>query len=165
MGITVNESVLESTVPKRHAPATRREQGGSLPSPALPEHPLVRGGATGGAWPSLNFRELWSYRELLFFLTWRDIKVRYKQTAMGAAWAVLQPFVTMLVFTLFFSIFIGVPSDRIPYPVFVYAGLLPWTFFASAVNNCSGSVVGSSSLITKVYFPRMIIPMAAVGRL
>jgi lipopolysaccharide transport system permease protein len=106
---------------------------------------------------------LWSYRELLYFLTWRDIKVRYKQTAMGAAWAVVQPFVTMLVFTLFFSIFIGVPSDLIPYPVFVYAGLLPWTFFAGAVNNCSGSLVGSSALITKVYFPRMIIPVAAVG--
>jgi lipopolysaccharide transport system permease protein len=106
---------------------------------------------------------LWSYRELLYYLTWRDIKVRYKQTAMGAAWAVVQPFVTMLVFTLFFSIFIGVPSDLIPYPVFVYAGLLPWTFFAGAVINCSGSLVGSSALITKVYFPRMIIPVAAVG--
>jgi lipopolysaccharide transport system permease protein len=163
MGISGNESVLASAVPPRRAPGTSAERA-SHPSLALPEHPLIKGGArVGGAWPSLNVRELWTYRELLYFLTWRDIKVRYKQTAMGAAWAVLQPFVTMLVFTLFFSIFIGVPSDRIPYPVFVYAGLLPWTFFASAVNNCSSSLVGSSALITKVYFPRMIVPAAAVG--
>ncbi|MCA1567598.1 MAG: ABC transporter permease [Acidobacteria bacterium] len=162
MAITGNESVLESVVPKRVAPGTRER--GAQPSLALPEQPLITGGAPAGeVWPSLNFRELWAYRELLYFLTWRDIKVRYKQTAMGAAWAVVQPFVTMLVFTLFFSIFIGVPSDSIPYPVFVYAGLLPWTFFSSAVNNCSGSLVGSSALITKVYFPRMVIPVAAVG--
>jgi lipopolysaccharide transport system permease protein len=164
MGITGNESVLESAVQQRHATAASREHA-SNPTHALPEHPLIKGGApaAGGAWPSLNFSELWAYRELLYFLTWRDIKVRYKQTAMGAAWAVVQPFVTMLVFTLFFSIFIGVPSDSIPYPVFVYAGLLPWTFFSSSVNNCSGSLVGSSALITKVYFPRMVIPVAAVG--
>ncbi|HZH32544.1 MAG TPA: ABC transporter permease [Pyrinomonadaceae bacterium] len=162
MGIGGNESVLASAVPARRAPGTCAGRA-SHPSLALPEHPLIKGGARTAAWPSLNVRELWSYRELLYFLTWRDIKVRYKQTAMGAAWAVLQPFVTMLVFTLFFSIFIGVPSDRIPYPVFVYAGLLPWTFFAGAVNNSSGSLVGSSALITKVYFPRMIIPAAAVG--
>ncbi|MEJ7655051.1 MAG: hypothetical protein WKH64_17810 [Chloroflexia bacterium] len=100
MGITGNESVLESAVSKRHTPATRQEHAAHS-SLALPENPLIKGGAAGGAWPALNFRELWSYRELLYFLTWRDIKVRYKQTAMGAAWAVVQPFVTMLVFTLF----------------------------------------------------------------
>lgn len=128
----------------------------------MPDKPLITGG-TSDSRASLNLREMWEYRELLYFLTWRDIKVRYKQTAMGAAWAIVQPLFTMLIFTLFFSLFVGVPSDGMPYPVFAYAGLLPWTFFASAVSNCSNSIIGSAGLITKVYFPRMIIPAAAVG--
>lgn len=131
-------------------------------SASLPDKPLITG-ETSGSRASLNLREIWEYRELLYFLTWRDIKVRYKQTAMGAAWAIVQPLFTMLVFTLFFSIFVGVPSDGIPYPVFAFAGLLPWTFFASAVSNCSNSIIGSAGLITKVYFPRMLIPAASVG--
>ncbi|MFN2453418.1 MAG: ABC transporter permease [Pyrinomonadaceae bacterium] len=115
------------------------------------------------AWSPLNLRDLWSYRELLVFLVWRDIKVRYKQTAMGAAWAIVQPLLTMLVFAFFFGRFVRVPSDNIPYPIFAYAGLLPWTFFANAVVNGSNSLVANSNLITKVYFPRLLIPAAAVG--
>jgi lipopolysaccharide transport system permease protein len=100
---------------------------------------------------------------LLYFLTWRDIKVRYKQTLLGASWAIIQPFFTMLLFTLFFGKLAHIPSDGVPYPIFAYAGLLPWTFFSNAVTNSGNSLVGSSNLITKVYFPRMIIPGAAVG--
>ena len=114
-------------------------------------------------WQALDLGELWRYRELLFFLTWRDVKVRYKQTALGAAWAVLQPLMTMIVFSLFFGRLAGVPSGGLPYPLFVFAGLLPWTFFANAISGAGQSVVGSESLITKVYFPRLIIPIAAVG--
>jgi len=113
-------------------------------------------------WVALDLRGLLAYRELLYFLTWRDVKVRYKQTMLGAAWAILQPLLTMLIFTLFFGRLAGVPSDGIPYPIFAYAGLLPWTFFSNSVTNSGNSLVGSSSLITKVYFPRMIIPSAAV---
>lgn len=116
----------------------------------------------GRAWSALDLRELWNYRELLYFLTWRDIKVRYKQTVLGAGWAILQPVLTMLIFTAIFGRFAGIPSDNIPYPIFVYAALLPWTFFSNAVTNSGNSLVGSANLITKVYFPRMIIPGAAV---
>ena len=112
---------------------------------------------------ALNLRDLWSYRELLYFLTWRDVKVRYKQTAFGAAWAIIQPLFSMLIFALFFGKLAGMPSDGIPYPIFAFVGLLPWTFFANAVTASGNSLVGSSNLITKVYFPRMIIPGAAVA--
>lgn len=111
----------------------------------------------------LNLRELWRYRELLYFLTWRDIKIRYKQTLLGAAWAIIQPLFAMLLFTLFFGKLARMPSDGIPYPLFAYSGLLPWTFFANAVTNSGNSLVGSTNLITKVYFPRVIIPAAAVA--
>lgn len=107
--------------------------------------------------------EIWRFRELLYFLIWRDIKIRYKQTVLGAAWAIFQPLFAMLLFTLFFGKLARIPSDNVPYPLFAYAGLLPWTFFANAVTNSSNSLVGSSSLITKVYFPRLIIPVAAVA--
>lgn len=110
----------------------------------------------------LDLRELWAYRELLFFLAWRDISIRYKQTFLGAAWAVIQPLFTMLLFTLLFGRLARMPSDGVPYPVFAYAALLPWTFFANAVTNSGNSLIGSSSLITKVYFPRIFIPAAAV---
>lgn len=116
----------------------------------------------GRRWAPLDFKSLWAYRELLYFLTWRDVKVRYKQTLIGAAWAIIQPLFTMIIFTLFFGKLAGVPSDGIPYPIFAYAGLLPWTFFSNAVNSSSNSLVGSANLITKVYFPRVIIPGAAV---
>ncbi|HEV7682707.1 MAG TPA: ABC transporter permease, partial [Pyrinomonadaceae bacterium] len=104
------------------------------------------------AWQTLNLRELWAHRELLYYMIWRDVKVRYKQTALGIAWAVIQPFFTMLIFTIFFGRLAAIPSDNIPYPIFAYAGLLPWTFFSNAVTNSSNSLVGSSHLITKVYF-------------
>jgi lipopolysaccharide transport system permease protein len=114
-------------------------------------------------WIPLNLRDLWEYRELLYFLAWRDIKVRYKQTVLGVSWAILQPFFTMVVFSLFFGKLAGIPSEGIPYPIFSYAALVPWQFFANGLTSSSGSVVGSANLIRKVYFPRLVIPMAAVG--
>jgi lipopolysaccharide transport system permease protein len=114
-------------------------------------------------WQIVNLRELWRYRELLFFLTWRDVKVRYKQTVLGAVWAVLQPLATMAVFALFLGRVGGIADNIQNYALFVFAGLLPWTFFANALNSAGQSVVGSQNLVTKVYFPRLIIPMGAVG--
>jgi len=113
-------------------------------------------------WASLKLQELWEYRDLLYFLTWRDIKVRYKQTVLGAAWAIIQPLFTMLVFSLFFGKLANIPSDGVPYPIFAYAALVPWTFFANGLNQSSNSLVGSSHLITKVYFPRLVIPISSV---
>jgi lipopolysaccharide transport system permease protein len=112
-------------------------------------------------WLSLNLRELWTYRELLYFLVWRDVKVRYKQTAIGAAWAVLQPFLTMVIFGMVFRKFANVPSDGLPYAVFAYTALLPWTLFSHAVSRASLSIVGQASVISKVYFPRLIVPLSA----
>jgi lipopolysaccharide transport system permease protein len=114
------------------------------------------------SWVSLNLRSLWEYRELLYFLTWRDIKVRYKQTVLGAAWAILQPLTTMLIFSLFFGRLVKVPSDGIPYPLFAFAALVPWTFFANGLNQSSNSLVSSANLLKKVYFPRLTIPVATV---
>jgi len=114
-------------------------------------------------WQGLDLGEIWRFRDLLYFLVWRDVKVRYKQTALGAAWAVLQPLLTMAVFTIFFGKLAGVSSGDLPYPIFAFAGLLPWTFFATAVAAAGNSVVGSERLITKVYFPRLAVPFAAVG--
>jgi len=114
-------------------------------------------------WAPLDLRELWAHRELLYFLIWRDVKVRYKQTLLGVLWVIIQPLFTTLIFTLFFGILAGVPSEGVPYPVFVFAGLLPWVFFSNAVAQSSNSLVGSANLITKVYFPRLMIPAAAVG--
>ncbi len=113
-------------------------------------------------WVPLKLRDLWEYRELLYFLVWRDIKVRYKQTVIGGAWAILQPFLTMVVFSIFFGRLAGVPSDGIPYPLFTYAALLPWQLFAHAVTESGNSLVANRNLITKVYFPRVIVPVAAV---
>jgi len=128
----------------------------------LPENPVVII-EPSKTWVALNLRDLWQYRDLLYILTMRDIKVRYKQTLLGAAWAIIQPLFTMLIFSLFFGRLAGMPSDGIPYPIFAYAGLLPWTFFSNAVTNSGNSLVGNSNLITKIYFPRMIIPMASVA--
>lgn len=114
------------------------------------------------AWVSLNLGALWEYRELLYFLTWRDIKVRYKQTFLGAAWAILQPFLTMLIFSVFFGRLVKVPSDGIPYPLFAFTALVPWTFFANGLNQSSNSLVASANLLKKVYFPRLAIPVATV---
>jgi lipopolysaccharide transport system permease protein len=112
-------------------------------------------------WVSLQLGKLWHYRELLFFLTWRDVKVRYKQTVLGAAWAILQPLLTMVVFSLFFGRLAGVPSDGVPYPIFSYAALVPWTFFANTLSQASNSLVMSSNMIKKVYFPRLVVPIAS----
>jgi lipopolysaccharide transport system permease protein len=117
--------------------------------------------------PKKNFswndiRELWNYRELLYFFTWRDFKVRYKQTLIGALWAILQPFVTMIVFSVFFGNLAQVPSDGVPYPIFVYTGLLFWQFFSGALSDTSNVLVGNQSIITKVYFPRLLLPISGV---
>jgi lipopolysaccharide transport system permease protein len=114
-------------------------------------------------WQLVNVTELWKFRELLAFLVWRDVKVRYKQTLLGAAWAVLQPAMMMVVFNVFFARMAKVPAGDMPYPLFVYAGLLPWSFFATSITNAANSVVGSERLITKIYFPRLAIPFASVG--
>jgi lipopolysaccharide transport system permease protein len=112
---------------------------------------------------SLGLREVWRYRELLYFLVWRDIKIRYKQTLIGAMWAVFQPLLTILIFTIVFGYFVNVPSDGLPYPIFVFAALLPWTYFSEATSRSSGSLVGDANLLRKVYFPRLIIPLASVA--
>jgi lipopolysaccharide transport system permease protein len=113
-------------------------------------------------WVSLRLEELWHYRELLFFLAWRDVRVRYKQTGLGVAWAVLQPLLGMLVFTIFFGRLPKVPSDGIPYPLFSYSALLAWQLFAYSISESSNSGVGNERLITKVYFPRLVIPIASI---
>src|SRR5262245_22795013 len=126
-----------------------------------PEHVIVIERTRG--WRGLDLRELWVYRELLFVLTMRDIKVRYKQTVLGAGWAILQPFMTMVVFSIFFGHLANMPSDGVPYPIFVYSALVPWIFFTNAITSSSNSMVGSAHLISKVYFPRLIIPLSAIG--
>src|SRR6185312_14654201 len=118
--------------------------------------------APSQGWVSLQLQELWAYRELLYFLIWRDVMVRYKQTALGAAWAIIQPVFTMLVFSLFFGRLGKIPSDGIPYPIFTYAALVPWTFFSQGLSQASNSLVGSANLIKKVFFPRLTIPIASV---
>jgi lipopolysaccharide transport system permease protein len=123
--------------------------------------PVIRIESSTG-WTSLKLHELWEYRELLYFLTWRDIKVRYKQTVLGAAWAIIQPFFTMVVFSIFFGRLAKVPSDDIPYPIFSYTALVPWTFFANGLNQATNSMVSHANLIKKVYFPRLAVPIARV---
>jgi lipopolysaccharide transport system permease protein len=127
-----------------------------------PEKPVISIRA-GGKLAAVDLKSLWDYRELLYFLTWRDVKVRYKQSVLGVAWAVIQPLFTMIIFTVFFGRLAQLPSDGIPYPLFACAAILPWTFFSNAVTNSGASLVGSANLITKVYFPRMIIPASAVA--
>ncbi len=113
-------------------------------------------------WVSINFRELWEYRELLYFLIWRDVKVRYKQTFLGGIWAILQPFLTMVVFSVIFGYLAKVPSEGLPYPIFTYAALLPWQLFAHSVTESGNSLVLNQQLVTKVYFPRFVIPLASI---
>lgn len=113
-------------------------------------------------WRGINLREIWQYRELLYFLSWRDIKVRYIQTVIGVAWAIIQPFFTMVVFSIFFGKLARIPSDGIPYPIFSYAALVPWTFFANGLNDSANSLVSNANLIKKVYFPRIIVPFSSI---
>lgn len=136
---------LAVTVPRKHAEALRVAH---IQPPA--------------GWLEWNLREVWEHRELLYFFVWRDVKVRYKQTAIGAGWAILQPLMTMLIFTLFFGRLAKIPSDDIPYPVFFYSALLPWTYFATALAGATGSIVEHQRMITKVYFPRVILPFSSV---
>src|ERR1700730_13048007 len=130
-------------------------------SPTVLQSPTLRIEAPRG-WLNLDFRELWGARELLYFFVWRDIKVRYKQTAIGAAWAVLQPLMTMLVFSHFFGKLAKIPSHGLPYPIFYYSALLPWMYFSSALQNATNVVVEQQRVITKVYFPRLGLPLSAV---
>ncbi len=132
------------------------------PTPALPAAPPLLRIAPPRGWLELNLREVWEYRELLYFFVWRDLKIRYKQTAIGAAWAVLQPFLTMIVFSLFFGALAGIPSHGLPYPIFYFSALLPWMYFAGALQNATNTVVEQQRVITKVYFPRLVLPLAAV---
>jgi len=144
---------MTSAEATRHEAADETEIGVTLPFLRIePSH----------GWVSLKLHELWEYRELLYFLIWRDIKVRYKQTVLGAAWAIIQPFFTMVVFSLFFGKLARMPSDGIPYPVFTYAALVPWTFFAYGLNQSAASLVSNAHLISKVYFPRLVIPISSV---
>jgi len=142
----------------------RVDESVMLGAPTLGDQPstIVKTIQPSHGWVSLRLGELWDYRELFYFLTWRDVKVRYKQTVLGAAWAIIQPFFTMLVFSLFFGKLAKMPSDGIPYPIFSYAALVPWTFFANALNQSSNSLVGSANLIKKVYFPRLAVPLSSV---
>jgi len=133
----------------------------TIPAQPNASIPMIRIEHSRG-WVSLRLRDLWEYRELLYFLVWRDVKVRYKQTVMGLAWVIIQPLLTMMIFTVIFSRFAKIPSDGLPYPVFVYTALLPWTYFASAMGRCGNSLLGDAQLIEKVYFPRLIIPVSSI---
>lgn len=140
---------------------TVSEQAGLPPALPTEEKPLKVIQPSKG-WVSLKLKEIWAYRELLYFLIWRDVKVRYKQTVIGLAWAVLQPVTTMIVFSLFFGQLAKIPSDGVPYPIFSYAALVPWGFFAAGLGGASNSLVGTANLIKKIYFPRLIIPISTV---
>jgi lipopolysaccharide transport system permease protein len=157
---------MNETASRAATEETESAQAGSAqnssPEIVLPDEPVVRI-RPSGRWSALNLRDLWEYRELLYFLAWRDVKVRYKQTALGVLWVIIQPLMTMLIFAFIFGRVVGVPSDGIPYHLFAFAGLVPWTFFAGALTRSGNSLVGSAHLITKVYFPRLIIPLAAVA--
>jgi lipopolysaccharide transport system permease protein len=144
--------IVEDRELKPHAVMVTAEDGSEAPITSI---------RAAGRWPSLNLRELWAYRELLYFLVWRDVKVRYKQTAIGAVWAILQPLLTMVVFTIVFKNLADMPSDGLPYTIFAYTALLPWHLFAGALTRCVASLVSEAHLISKVYFPRLLVPFAA----
>lgn len=147
---------------RQQFPAARKSAGSQRLEQSVGKLQLtVRRPAKG--WQFINVSELWKQRELLYFFVWRDVKVRYTQAALGIAWAVLQPVMMMIVFSVFFGRMAKVPTGNLPYPIFVFAGLLPWTFFATAIADAGNSVVGSERLITKIYFPRLVIPLAAIG--
>src|SRR3984957_13676355 len=133
----------------------------TAPTPLLDEIPVLRI-TPPSRWWVVPFGEVWAYRELIYFFVWRDIKIRYKQTAIGAAWAVLQPFLTMLIFTLFFGRLAHIPSSGLPYPIFYYSALLPWMYFAASLQNATNTIVENQRLVTKVYFPRLALPLSAV---
>jgi len=153
--------VLEPTATAETDSILKREP----PRPSnssLPEVPVITI-KPSKSWVAIDLADLWAYRELLYLLIWRELKARYKQTVMGVAWVIMQPLMTTIIFTIFFSKLARIESDGIPYPIFAYAGLLPWSFFASSVTNSSSSLVANAPLITKVYFPRLILPGATIG--
>jgi lipopolysaccharide transport system permease protein len=151
---------------------TMVKASGQIPLPKMKNKIIATGNASSESlvtrirpshgWVSINIADLWRYRELVYFLVWRDTKVRYKQTALGAAWALLQPLLAMMVFSVFFGRLAKIPSDGLPYPLFCYVALVPWTFFSNALTQASNSLVGSANLISKVYFPRLAMPISAV---
>jgi lipopolysaccharide transport system permease protein len=153
--------VNESVAAEIQAPPHETELKGESES-AMPEHPVVVNDANAAS-AAFNLRDIWAYRELLYFLTWRDIKVKYKQTTMGAAWAIIQPLFMVLVFAVFFGIVMQVPTDEMPFMLFFYCGMMPWIFFSNSIFMCSGSLISNTNLITKIYFPRTIIPAATIG--
>jgi homopolymeric O-antigen transport system permease protein len=164
MSLTTTEGASELEAGAATPNTTRRNAEFSRPvAPSVPDKPLIII-ERSRSWRPADLSELWAYRELLYFLIWRDVKVRYKQTLLGVVWVIIQPLATMLIFTLLFGRLAGLETRTggIPYPLFAFAGLLPWTFFSNAVSNSSNSLVTSAQLITKIYFPRMIIPAAAV---
>jgi lipopolysaccharide transport system permease protein len=150
-----SNSTIQGAPPAEAAPD-------EFPAYILPAEPIVTI-QPAKAWIGLDLRDVWTHRELLYFLTWRDLKIRYKQTALGVAWVVLQPLLTTLIFTVFLGTLARVPSDSIPYPLFVYVGLMPWTFFSTSVLGGASSLVSSAHVITKVYFPRLLVPSAAIA--
>jgi lipopolysaccharide transport system permease protein len=156
---TINE--LESSLNAK--PVVAAQNADQTGSPAHPDRKPFAVIAPTKSWIGIDLSDIWHYRELLFFLAWRDVKIRYKQTVLGVLWALLQPLMLMIIFSVLFGRIAGLPSDGIPYPVFAYAGVLAWTFFAAALASSGNSLVSSANLITKVYFPRLIIPGAAVG--
>jgi lipopolysaccharide transport system permease protein len=159
--LTSAENVLNADA-SRGTPLRFELRDSNEPDPGQARKPVIT--IEGGRrWPGLELRDLWAHRELFYLLAERDVKVRYKQTFLGATWAILQPLLTMVVFTLLFGKLARVPSEGAPYAIFSYAGLLPWNFFTAAVTNSSNSLVASTNLITKVYFPRLLVPTAAVG--
>src|SRR5271157_898471 len=158
--MTVANPPLEDEVPATEGLVPAPQTAATTDSTPAPVVTLIH---PAQGWQLINFGELWQFRELIYFLTWRDVKVRYKQTLLGAAWAILQPLLMMFVFTIFFGRMAGVSSGGLDYPLFAYAGLLPWTFFATAIAAAGNSVVGSERLITKIYFPRLAVPFASVG--
>ena len=164
LGATIEPSALPDTIHCAVAPPDERQCAvdPSDPRPCELDPPETVIEARPG-WQFVDLSALWRYRELLYFLIWRDVKVRYKQTVLGATWAVIQPLATMVVFSLFFSRLSPSHSTGVPYPLFVFAGLLPWTFFSNAITSASQSIVSNHHLVTKVYFPRLIIPLASVG--
>jgi lipopolysaccharide transport system permease protein len=157
---TTERGVVEEAPPTAYPSPSAAGDARARALPAGLPHAHI---SAEGAGVQLNLGDLWAYRELLYFLTWRDIKVRYKQTLMGVAWVVIQPLLMMIIFTLVFNRFAGAASGPIPYPLFAYSGLLLWTFFSVSVSSGMNSLIGNTSLVTKVYFPRVFIPAAAVG--
>jgi lipopolysaccharide transport system permease protein len=162
--MSLSESTLEMDLPiAAEEPSTDAAPPLAAGSDAPHHEPHLTVIQARPGWQIVDFGEIWRFRELLCFLVWRDVKVRYKQTVLGAAWAILQPTAQMVVFSIFFGRMAEVATDGIPYPLFAFAGLLPWMFFQNSITNASQSVVGNQNLITKVYFPRLFIPASAIG--